>query len=224
MMKELGKDDPRLVPLYTLADAASYLGMPASTLRYWARPWSGGAPLITTTPSVHGGRLPTLPFIGFAEAFVIKAAVNAGVKPTRVRENIAGLKEHFGEIDHALAHRCVWTDGVEILYREVVDDSDADLYRGKDGQRQFRKAVEGQLKLIEYGSDDFAARLFLPRYGAPVLVDPDLAAGAPLLEYSGARVKDLVSRFRAGDSPEHLARDYGAKESEVKKVISATAA
>lgn len=212
------------MPLYTLAEAAGYLGMPASTLRYWANPWSGGEPLITTTPAAKGGHLPTLPFIGFAEAFVINAAIKAGVKPHRVRENIAGLKNYFGEIEHALAHRCIWTDGVEILYKEIADEPDADLYRGKDGQRQFRKAVEGQLDLIQYGSDEFAARLFLPRFKAPVLVDPDLAAGAPLLEYSGARVKDLLARYRAGESPKHLAHDYGAKEAEVKKVISASVA
>ena len=198
--------------------------MPASTLRYWARPWSGGDPLITTTPARQGSSIPTLPFIGFAEAFVIKAAVNAGVKPTRVRENIAGLKNHFGKIEHALAHKCVWTDGVEILYREIADEPGADLYRGKDAQRQFSQAVKGQLKLIDYGSDEFATRLFLPRYGAPVLVDPDLAAGAPLLEHSGARVKDLLARYKAGESPAHLAHDYGAKEAEVKKVITAAAA
>jgi uncharacterized protein (DUF433 family) len=212
------------VPLYTLAEAAGYLGMSASTLRYWARPWSGGEPLITTAPSRPGGHLPTLPFIGFAEAFVIKAAINAGVKPKRVRENIAGLKEHFGKIDHALAHRCVWTDGVEILYREIADEPHADLYRGKDGQRQFRKAVEDQLKLIEYGSDDFAERLVLPRYSARVLVDPDLAGGAPLLERSGTRVEDLLSRYRAGDSPARLAHDYGAKLAEVKEIVSTVAA
>jgi uncharacterized protein (DUF433 family) len=215
----------RLVPLYTLAEAANYLDMPASTLRYWARPWSGGEPLITTAPAKKGGRLPTLPFIGFAEAFVIKAAIKAGVKPTRVRENIAGLKKHFGKIDHALAHRCVWTDGVEILYREASAERDSDLYRGKDHQRQFRSTVESQLKLIEYGNDDFAQRINLTRWGkVHVLVDPNVAAGAPLLEKSGARVEDLVTRYKAGDSPARLARDYGAKVGEVKKIVSAAAA
>ena len=198
--------------------------MSASTLRYWARPWSGGDPLITTTPSKPSGKLPTLPFIGFAEAFVIKAAIKAGVKPNRVREDIQGLKDYFGGIEHALAHRCVWTDGAEILYREIQDEPTADLYRGKDGQRQFRKAVQSQLQLINYGSDDFATRIFLPRYKASVLVDPNIAAGAPLLEDSGARVEDLISRHRAGDSPARLARDYGAEVGEIKKIVSTTAA
>jgi uncharacterized protein (DUF433 family) len=210
------------VPLYTLAEAADYLGMPASTLRYWARPWSGGEPLITTTPVE--GRLPSLPFIGFAEAFVIRAAIKAGVKPTRVRADIAGLKRAFGDIEHALAHRCVWTDGADILYRELEDHHEADLYRGKDGQRQFRKAVQSQLQLITYGSDEFAERLSIPRYGAAVLIDPNVAAGAPLLEHSGARVADLISRYRAGDSPARLAHDYGATVGEVKEVVKAGAA
>jgi uncharacterized protein (DUF433 family) len=198
--------------------------MAASTLRYWARPWSGGDALIMTTQAKPGGRLPTLPFIGFAEAFVIKAAIKAGVKPTRVRENIAGLKQHFGKIEHALAHQCVWTDGIDLLYREIADEPNADLYRGKDGQRQFSKTVRDQLKLIEYGSDEFAERLVLPRYKPRVLVDPDLAGGAPLLEGSGTRVEDLISRYRAGDSPTRLAHDYGAKLAEVKEIISTVTA
>lgn len=161
-----------------------------------------------------------VPFIGFAEAFVIKAALNAGVPNHRVRPSILKLREEFGNVDHALAHECVYTDGAEILSRSIGDDEDADLSAPRLGhQRQFRKAVESHLKQITYGGDGYAERLTLPKYGPKVFVDPNVAAGAPIVANGGARVEDLLSRHEAGDGPKALARDYGVPLKQVREVI-----
>ncbi|MGZ6589832.1 MAG: DUF433 domain-containing protein, partial [Solirubrobacteraceae bacterium] len=58
------------VPLFTLHECATYLHTPLSTLCAWARP-KDGAPLVTILPSA--GRQATVPFVGFAEAFVLGA-------------------------------------------------------------------------------------------------------------------------------------------------------
>ncbi len=70
------------VPLFTLHECARYLHTPLSTLHSWAKPTSE-VPLITTLPSA--GRQATIPFVGFAEAFVLGALRRAGVPMQRIR-------------------------------------------------------------------------------------------------------------------------------------------
>ena len=73
----LSPDDLRVAsPIFTLRETAGYLGLPKSTLHQWARPASR-APLITVFPR-HGAEA-TVPFMGFAEAFVLAAFRKAGV-------------------------------------------------------------------------------------------------------------------------------------------------
>ena len=213
----LPEDDPRAaVPIYTLSEAAGYLRLNVSTLRYWTHP-PKGEPLVTTLPA--SGHQPSLPFIGFAEAFVITAAKDAGVPDHRIRPGVEGIRRRAGGLEHALASKLVCTDGAEI-FLDVLDDEDLDVAR--TDQRAFRKAVESRLKLIEYDpADDYARRLRLPEYKkAEVTIDPRVAGGRPLLRRGvGVRVKDLRDRVAAGESERSVARDFGVPLGEVKEIV-----
>ncbi len=98
----LSAGDRRMtVPLFTLHECATYLQTPLSTLHAWARP-KDGAPLVTVLPSA--GRQATVPFVGFAEAFVLGALRQAGVPMQRIRPAVKKLNDEIG-LDHALASR-----------------------------------------------------------------------------------------------------------------------
>jgi hypothetical protein len=106
--RPLGRDDSRLsVPLFTLRESAAYLHTPVSTLHAWAQP-TDGEPLVTVFP--RAGRRATVPFVGFAEAFVLGALRGAGVPMQRIRPAVAKLSDEIG-LEHALASQCVYTDG-----------------------------------------------------------------------------------------------------------------
>lgn len=103
----LGRDDPRVnAPLFTLRESAAYLYTPVSTLHAWAHPKDGG-PLVTVLP--RAGRQATVPFIGFAEAFVLSPLRKAGLPMQRIRPAVAKLSDEIG-LDHALASQRVYTD------------------------------------------------------------------------------------------------------------------
>jgi uncharacterized protein (DUF433 family) len=213
----LSDQDPRRSrPLFTIYEAADYLALPVSTLYDWARPTDDSPPLITVF--APEGRHPTMPFIGFAEAFVLQAARKAGVPKHRIRSNVEELRATYPSIDYLLASRRVYTDGAEILVR--VEESDTDLEVPRLGQRQLTDTVRNQLRLITYAQDGYARRLQLPRFGdVPVVMDPDIAAGRPLLH--GARVKDLIDRHRGGDSEAEIAEAFGVPLQEVERLVSA---
>jgi uncharacterized protein (DUF433 family) len=214
-------DDVRVAqPILTLRETATYLGVPKSTLHNWARPSGRERPIITSLPT--SGREATVPFIGFAEAYVLSAFRKAGVPMQRIRPAVEILASTIG-VDHALASEKLYTDGAEVLYDYAShrDDEDLlDLTVVRTGQHQFSELVRAYLKRITYGSDGWATRVRLPIYEhAGVVVDTRRAFGVPLVVHGGARVEDLVDRFVAGDALADIADDFGVPEPEVEDVI-----
>lgn len=206
-------------PLFTLAEASRYLGVHGETLRYWSRS-DGGAPLITTLDQPRGHA--SVPFVGFAEAFVLAAFRRAGVPLQRIRPAVDILRERIGS-DHALASRNLYTDGAEVLYRYAADHDDPALLEltvVRTGQRQFSELVRAYLQRITYGADDYAESVRLPAFGpVDVVVDPRRAFGQPFLARGGARVEDVVDRFYAGDSIAAIADDFAIEPADIEAVL-----
>ena len=214
----LSASDRRMtVPLFTLHECATYLQTPLSTLHAWARP-KDGAPLVTVLPSA--GRQATVPFVGFAEAFVLGALRQAGVPMQRIRPAVKKLNDEIG-LDHALASRRVYTDGAELIFDYASgSDDEALLTVVRTGQEHLADVIRGYLKRITYGDDGWAARMRLPAYTqAEVTVDPTEAFGQPVVVHGGARVEDLVDRFKAGDGFTDIATDFDVPSAEVEDVI-----
>jgi hypothetical protein len=123
----LAAQDPRVSrAVFTLREAARHLGLPASTLHSWARGSQSGGPLITAFEA--RGREASVPFIGFAEAYVRSAFRRAGVPMQRIRPAVDALRHSIG-IEHALASRKLYTDGAEVLYDYAVKRDDGDVPR-----------------------------------------------------------------------------------------------
>ncbi|HEX8156651.1 MAG TPA: DUF433 domain-containing protein [Solirubrobacteraceae bacterium] len=216
--RPLGRDDPRLsVPLFTLRESATYLHTPVSTLHAWAHP-KDAAPLVTMFP--RAGRRATVPFVGFAEAYVLGALRGAGVPMQRIRPAVAKLSAEIG-LEHALASQRVYTDGAELIFDYATQSEDEALLTVvRTGQQHFAQIIRDYLKRITYGDDGWAERLRLPAYTkAEVSVDPRQAFGQPIVVHGGARVEDLVDRFQAGDGFTEIANDFGVPAEEVEDVI-----
>jgi uncharacterized protein (DUF433 family) len=216
-LRPLDPGDPRVAdPMFTFREASYYLEVPVSTLHHWARPATGATALITTLKD----EWPSFPFIGFAEAFVVKTALRAGVPRRRVRPGVEAIRSRAGDIQHALASELVWTDGAEILWGVAGEDMEV----ARTNQKQFREAVRNQLQLITYGDDGWAEYLRLPKYGTvPVTVNPFVAGGLPLIRRGiGIRVEDVVHRVQAGDSPEDVARSFRIPVEEVEEILGKT--
>lgn len=210
--------DPRVDrALFTLRETATYLGIPASTLHHWARPKTDDS-LITVLPAA--GRMASVPFVGFAEAFVLSALRSAGVPMQRIRPAVERLANEVG-VAHALASERVYTDGAELIFDYASASNDPALLTVvRTGQQHFSDVIRGYLSRIAYGSDGWAEQLQLPAYAsARVIVDPRQAFGQPVVVHGGARVEDLVDRFQAGDRFGDIAADFGVPPAEVEDVI-----
>jgi uncharacterized protein (DUF433 family) len=220
----LASDDPRAAwAIFTVHEAASYLDVPYSTLRHWIDPEVGN-PLVSSLS--ERGHVPRLSFLGFAEAFVISAAKNAGVPARRIRQGVEAVRASIG-VDYALATHRLYVDRAELLIApeggtDLTEPSDLEVARTQ--QIQITRTVVEQLEHISYGQDGIAATLTLPIFEiAKVVVDPREAFGAPLISRTGTRIRDIISLWRADEDVRDIAYDFDLTVEEVMDVIRAQA-
>ncbi len=222
------------VPLYTVAEAARYLDVPESTLRTWThgyrrhadgRPDVLGAAVLTAV-SKRSRSGPVIPFVGLAEGLVLTAMRRSGVPLQRIRPALARLGSELG-LQHALASRRLYTDGAEVLfdYAEHGEDPAAaraasELVVVRNDQRVFNEIVESYLSRVEFGADGYARLIRLPAYEvAELVVDPERGFGQPVFARGGARLEDALSMFRAGESLEVVAGEYGMPVDELEDAV-----
>jgi uncharacterized protein (DUF433 family) len=225
-------DDIRFTrPLYTVAQAARYVGMPPSTLTAWAkgytkhfpdRPPVVQGPVITAIPPGSPGG-PTVPFIGLVEATVVQAFRRTGLPLQRVRKALQVLADQ-GELEHALASKRLYTDGAEVLY-EYANEAGDQMLRlltvVSSGQRVFHEVIVDYLSRISF-DDAWATGLVLPVTGPELLrVDPVVASGDPIFLHGGAPLSAVVSRHKAGESTRSIAADYEVPASDIEEALRA---
>ncbi|MGH3109769.1 MAG: DUF433 domain-containing protein [Gaiellaceae bacterium] len=216
-------------PLYTVAEAARFLGVPTSTLTTWAKGYVRrppgrsevrGAPIIASVEAPPN--FPVIPFIGLAEGMVLAAFRRAGVSLQHIRQAVDILEKEIG-IDHALGSRRLYTDGAIILFDYADAERDEDLAGLTEvvrRQRVFAPVVREYLKRIDYAADGWAARLVSPATARPiVVVDPARAFGQPIFIQGASRVEDVLDRWKAGDPLLEVAEDFGVPVADVEDML-----
>jgi uncharacterized protein (DUF433 family)/DNA-binding transcriptional MerR regulator len=227
-------DDLRFTEaLYTVGEAARFLGVPPSTMATWAggyrRRRPGGTsteagPVVTALPADRN--LPRIPFVGLAEAMVVAAFRRAGVSLQHIRKALDVLETQLG-IEHVLASQRLYTDGSVVLFDyaqrhiELAEEL-AGLTVVVTQQRVFSDVVRDYLDRISYAPDGWAQDLVLPlTQRSLVRVDPRRAFGQPFFIHGNARMEDVIDRFVAGDPLADVAEDFGVPQDELEDVLRA---
>ena len=220
-------DELLLTPLYTQAEAAALIGTPQSTFNRWATGYTTGAgnaikPFVTVS---RGGRGYTVPFVGLAESWIVRAFTRAGVPMARIRPALEQLRIQIG-VEHALASDRLRTDGAEILWDLRKQDDTFDdnrLVVVRNGQATFGEIVREHLKQVYY-RDGFVTQIRIPRAdGADLTVDPHINFGQPTLTEFGVRVSDILDRIAAGETIDDGATDFDIPPATVSRLALAAA-
>lgn len=220
-------DQLLLIPLYTQSEAAGMLGLPQSTFNHWASGYetTGGNRKPGFITVERPGRGYTVPFIGLAEAWIVRAFAKAGVPVPKIRPALEQLRTQIG-LEHALASDRLATDGAEILWdlrqKDVAFD-DNRLVVVRNGQATFGEIVREHLKQVEY-REGFIAQVRIPRAsGAEYTIDPVINFGQPTLSEYGVRVEDVLARIAAGETIADVADDYDIPAATVENLALAAA-
>jgi uncharacterized protein (DUF433 family) len=223
-------DDSRFIaPLYTLAEAARTLDVPAATFQTWARGYVRkppdrapviGQPIVSVVPAA--ARQATVPFVGLAEGYVLAAIRKQGVPLQRIRPALAVLQKELG-LEHALASERLYTDGAEVIFDYASHANDAsarELVVVRHGQRVFTEIIDAYLRRITFARDGWAQRIRLPQYArADVIADPRFSFGQPSFVHGRARVSDVLERFWAGDDLKTLTDEFGVPLAEIEDAV-----
>jgi uncharacterized protein (DUF433 family) len=213
------------MPLYTAAEAARFLHLPASTVRAWA--FGQGYKVngqqrrfqpVISTADPKGRRLS---FVNLVELLVLAAIRKEDhVELKQVRSAIEFLRKRFPST-HPLADHQFQTNGIDLF----VEKYGKLLNISQDGQLAMKALIQRYLKLVERDASGVPFKLHLPRRAdtseplAAVVIDPERGYGRPVLDGRGIRTEVIVERFQAGESIASLAEDYGVDSAVVEDIL-----
>jgi uncharacterized protein (DUF433 family) len=220
MSKQLNKPDKREMPAYTIPEAAHFLNIPVSTIRYWCTGNSNNDGVIK--PAIVEHRPVLLSFYNLVELHllgVIRREHN--IRLPMVRTAIEYLEKKLNINDHPLIRREMQTDGAHLFIEQLGELVNISL----DGQQVMRSMLDAALKRIIRDDSGLPRKLFpftrrkLLDSPTVVVIDPGLSGGRPVISGTGLATEIIAERFRAGESIEELARDYERKEEEIQEAI-----
>ena len=90
----------------------------------------------------------------------------------------------------------------------------------------FSEIVERYLSRLEFGNDNYVRLIHLPEYngaGVDVVADPQRSFGQPIFAHGGAKVVDVLDRFRSGEQLASLAEDFGLTVPDLENVLRVVA-
>lgn len=218
------KQDIREQPAYAISEAARYLRIPVSTVRWWT---SGRSYHIETghtkvKPIIEPpGEGSILSFINLVEIYVMDAIRRKHSIPfSKVQTAVQFLKKHFNS-RHPLADAEFETDGINLFiqrFEHFINVSD-------DGQLAMRSILEARLQRIDRDPKGLPIRLYPfirstdPQEPRFVVIDPYVAFGRPSIAGTRITTATIAERFRAGESVQALAEDYGRNADQIEEAI-----
>ncbi|TAJ85498.1 DUF433 domain-containing protein [bacterium] len=218
-------EDIRELPSYTIREAALYLRIPVATLRSWVLgrnyPTSKGEGFFKPVITIPSGKPPLLSFMNLVEAHVLDAIRRKHQVPLdNVRRALQYLQREYPS-RHPLADQNFETDGLDLFiekYGSLINIS-------REGQLAIKELLKAYLSRIERGADGLPIKLFpFTRKGQPeepkaVVIDPHVSFGRPVLKGTGIATSIIAERYKAGESVQELAEDYGRQTDEIEEAI-----
>ncbi len=217
--------DLREAPAYSVSEAAHYLRIPPSTIRWWVtgrcyHPETGPQAFKPIIDLPHKDST-LLSFINLVEVHVLDAIRRKHRIPLdKVRTALQYLKKEFRS-KHPLAEDEFQTDGISLFiqkYGQLINISQA-------GQLAIRELLEAHLQRIERDASGLPLRLYpftrkreLHEPKA-IVIDPYVSFGRPVLKGTGIATSVIAGRYKAGESMDELAKDYGRDRLEIEEAI-----
>jgi uncharacterized protein (DUF433 family) len=155
------------------------------------------------------------------EAHVLDAIRRHHQVPLRkIREAIQYLRKHFSS-KHPLAEQRFQTDGIDLF----IDKFGQLINVTQSGQIALRELLKAHLHRVEHDATGTVVRLypFTRKHDLHepkvVVIDPHISYGRPVLVGTGIPTAVVAERYKAGESIDELAEDYGRSRKEIEEAI-----
>jgi uncharacterized protein (DUF433 family) len=218
--------DVREVPSYGITETAHYLRIPRTTIRDWVTGryyrGIGGQRFSKPIIPLADPEAKLLSFMNLVEVHVLDAIRREHNIPLdKVRRAVAYLSKQFPS-KHPLADRDFETDGINLFiqkFGQLINISQA-------GQLAMREVLQAHLHRIERDVAGLPVKLYpftrkrdSQEEPKAIVIDPQVSFGRPVLAGTGIPTAMIAERYKAGESVDDLANDYGRKRLEIEEAI-----
>jgi len=201
------------------------LRLPSATLRSWVLgreyPTAHGSSRFPPLIRPSSKRPPLLSFSNLIEAHVLRSLRTEHGVPVKALRSALGYAEKELGIDRLLLRAELCADAGKVFldrYGELIELT-------ASGQLAMRQLFNEHLKRIEWDTSNFPVRLypFLSVVSTinvrPIVINPQIAFGRPVVERKGVSTSAIVERIDAGESVEDVANDYDLGKTEIEQAI-----
>jgi uncharacterized protein (DUF433 family) len=210
-------ENPAEIPAYTIPEAAQWLGVASSTVRAWLL----GQGSFEAVVEIADRASKTLSFRNLVELHVLAAIRRKhNVSLQRVRRAVDFMERSLA-VPHPLSSARMLTDGRDLL----VEACGNYLNVSRSGQGEMRQILQAYLERIEHDSDGVPARLYpftrkdVMHDPRSVVIDPLVEFGRPCLAATGIPTVEVADRYKAGESIDSIAGDYGRAREQIEEAI-----
>jgi uncharacterized protein (DUF433 family) len=215
-------DRVKILPAYSLAEAARLVGSKPSTLGAWfrGREYEAGGTKKKSHPVLptQSEKGQPISFIDLIEAHVFQLIRKQYRIPMR---KINAASDYLASIKGSLtflAHQDFYLDSTNLILK--IDTKMVSL--SERGQLVDKDILESGLKQLSYGSDGYASE-FYPRHGdvlqTSFVVSPTINFGRLCIARSGVGADIIAGRFIQGERISDIAADYGTTVDEIEEAI-----
>lgn len=223
--RQYERGNPRELPAYGLAEAAHYLRIPIATLRSWVcgryYPTENGRRFFKPLLELPDPKLLSLSFVNLVEAHVLDAIRREHNIPLPKVRTALDYVKRLCDSRHPLADHKFQTDGAALFvarFGELIAVSEA-------GQLAMKEMLAAHLRRLEHDVHGLAARLYpftrkrLPDEPKFIVIDPSVSFGRPTIIGTGIATTIVAERYKAGESIDELAHDYGCERGHVEEAV-----
>jgi len=217
--------DVRETPSYGVMEAAHYLRIPPTTIRCWVSgrnyPTKAGRQFSKPVIQPADSKSRLLSFMNLVEIHVLDAIRRKyNISLEKVRIAVHYLSRQFPS-KHPLADQEFATDGLNLFvekFSQLINIS-------QDGQLAMREIIQAHLERIERDMAGIPVRLYPftrkrdSQEPKAVVIDPQISFGRPVLAGTGIATAVVAERYKAGESMDALADDYGLERLKIEEAI-----
>ena len=203
------------LPAYTTVEAARFAQTKPGTVAYWH--YGTGT---RVGPALgEKRRYAPLSYLQLVEVAFVASFRQRGVSLQRIRKARDYVAKVF-RAEFPFAQYEFKTEGVHVLMEAASVDPDFRELIAADeaGQMAWERILLERFEQFDYEED--LAVTWHPRGRAvPILIDPRISFGAPVLEATGIPTWVLKGRFEAGETAEEIEADFGVAGRDLRHAL-----
>jgi uncharacterized protein (DUF433 family) len=199
------------LPAYTTTEAARFAEAKPRTVAYWH--YGTGTKI---GPALGGKkRYVPLSYLQLVEVAFAASFRRRGVPLQRIRKAREYVAKVF-QAEFPFAQYRFKTEGVHVLMDAASVDPDFSELIAADeaGQMAWERVLLERFEQFDY-EEDLAVRWHLRGRDVPILIDPRISFGAPVLEATGIPTWVLKGRFEAGETLEEIEEDFDVPQPDI---------